>query len=315
METSVHTKVRSLETSNSKFFISAVCRLSNLRINLRRKGAMCSRRRVETGHECRKDQRQGQSYLPGTNERMVSPSGDARVDERLELFRIQRRRLLQPTVKCKQQKRRPCMLKNWIRKILRRSRILPRVDEWPETPIYQRWCKVQHGKLRTIRCPWFIDELIKHSHTYIFNIGIAGSSSSYIASRMNKMWEYGWLNSGKHVAWTARNRKITTITMETARPYGETRRLICQNGWKNLQRILWTKVFQLTNTHPRVLLVNQLQSREEGRYRANTFFVFTSSLLNPRNVVAQLVTSQPVAVDTTFFSHSGVLGPSRITRK
>ena len=49
-----------------------------------------------------------------------------------------------------------------------------------------------------------------------------------------------------------------TITMETTRPYGETRRLICQNGWKNLRRILWTKVFQLTGTHPRVLLVNQL---------------------------------------------------------
>ena len=36
-------------------------------------------------------------------------------------------------------------------------------------------------------------------------------------------------------------------------------------------------------------------------------------LLNPCNVVAQLVTSQPVTV--TFFSHSDVLGPRRITRK
>ena len=40
-------------------------------------------------------------------------------------------------------------------------------------------------------------------------------------------------------------------------------------------------------------------------------------LLSPCNVVAQLVTSQLVAEDTTatFFSHSDVLGPSRITRK
>ena len=40
-------------------------------------------------------------------------------------------------------------------------------------------------------------------------------------------------------------------------------------------------------------------------------------LLNLCNVVAQLVTSQPVTVDTTvtFFPHSDVLGPSRITRK
>ena len=36
-----------------------------------------------------------------------------------------------------------------------------------------------------------------------------------------------------------------TITMETTRQHGETRRVICQNGCKNLQRILWTKVFQL----------------------------------------------------------------------
>ena len=40
-------------------------------------------------------------------------------------------------------------------------------------------------------------------------------------------------------------------------------------------------------------------------------------LLNPCDVVAQLATSQPATADTTvtFFSHSDVLGPSRITRK
>ena len=40
-------------------------------------------------------------------------------------------------------------------------------------------------------------------------------------------------------------------------------------------------------------------------------------LLNPCNVVAQLVTSQPVTVDLTLtcFSCTDVLGPSRITRK
>ena len=40
-------------------------------------------------------------------------------------------------------------------------------------------------------------------------------------------------------------------------------------------------------------------------------------LVEPCNVVAQLVTSQPVAAHTTvtFFSHSDVLGPSRNTRK
>ena len=40
-------------------------------------------------------------------------------------------------------------------------------------------------------------------------------------------------------------------------------------------------------------------------------------LLNPCNVVAQLVTSQPATVDLTLtcFSYTDVLGPSRIVRK
>ena len=43
----------------------------------------------------------------------------------------------------------------------------------------------------------------------------------------------------------------------------------------------------------------------------------SNCLLNPCNVVAQLVTSQPDAVDLTLtcFSHTDVLGPSRIARK
>ena len=54
-----------------------------------------------------------------------------------------------------------------------------------------RRAKCSTEKLRTTRCPWFVDELIKHSYTYISNIRIAGSSSSYIASRINKKWEHG----------------------------------------------------------------------------------------------------------------------------
>ena len=36
------------------------------------------------------------------------------------------------------------------------------------------------------------------------------------------------------------------------------------------------KMFQLTGTHPRFLLMNQLQSREEKWYRASTVFILTS---------------------------------------
>ena len=63
--------------------------------------------------------------------------------------------------------------------------------------------------------------------------------------------------------------------METTRTSGETRCLICQNGYNNLQRILWMKVFQNTETLP-VLLMNYLQSREQKWYRISTAFLLTS---------------------------------------
>ena len=46
--------------------------------------------------------------------------------------------------------------------------------------------KMQHGELRTIRCPWSIDKLFKLIFTYISDIFIAGSRNSYTASRINK---------------------------------------------------------------------------------------------------------------------------------
>ena len=87
-------------------------------------------------------------------------------------------------------------------KTLRRSRIFLRVDQWSETTTHQRWQtdKMQHGELCTDRCPWFIDKLFKSSYTYISNFRIAGSSSSYIATRINKKREYELHSMGKPVA-------------------------------------------------------------------------------------------------------------------
>ena len=45
---------------------------------------------------------------------------------------------------------------------------------------------MQHGKLRTDQCPWFVDWLFQLSYTYISSIITAGSSNSYIASSVNK---------------------------------------------------------------------------------------------------------------------------------
>ena len=62
------------------------------------------------------------------------------------------------------------------------------LDQWSETTTHQRWQtnKMQHGELRTDRCPWFIDRLFKLNNSYISNIIIAGSRSSHTASRINK---------------------------------------------------------------------------------------------------------------------------------
>ena len=73
------------------------------------------------------------------------------------------------------------------RKTLRRSRIFLRVDQWSETTTHQKWqtCTMQHGKLRTDRCPWFIDWLFQLSYTYISSITTARGCNSYIASSVN----------------------------------------------------------------------------------------------------------------------------------
>ena len=48
---------------------------------------------------------------------------------------------------------------------------------------------MQHGKLRTDRCPWSIDRLLELSYTFISDIFTAGSRNSYTASRINKKSE------------------------------------------------------------------------------------------------------------------------------
>ena len=49
-----------------------------------------------------------------------------------------------------------------------------------------RRIKCSNGELRTNRCLCFVDKLFKLSYTHNSKISIAGSSSSHIASRINK---------------------------------------------------------------------------------------------------------------------------------
>ena len=99
-------------------------------------------------------------------------------------------------------------------KTLRRSRIFPRVDQWSKTTTHQRWQtdRMQHGELRTDRCRWSIDKLFKLSYP------TAPTSVPHEAV----------------LRITASPHHQEVRVQEALREYGETRCVICQNGWKNL---------------------------------------------------------------------------------
>ena len=74
------------------------------------------------------------------------------------------------------------------RKILRRLRIFLRVDQWSETTTHQKKGRriKSSTEVHTDRCPWFIEQFFQLHYTYFSDISIAGSSDSYIASRIIK---------------------------------------------------------------------------------------------------------------------------------
>ena len=107
--------------------------------------------------------------------------------------------------------------------------------------------------------------------TYISDIFTAGSRSSYIASRINKKWECEWQSTERPVAWTSRNRKLRKQQRSTVRPVAWPARMVRRVygepcGWKCSSPL----------GHPRVLLVNQVQSREQKWYRESTVCLLIS---------------------------------------
>ena len=90
---------------------------------------------------------------------------------------------------------------------------IPRVDQWSETTT----CTMQHGKLRTDRCPWFIDWLFQLSYTHISSIFTAGGCNSNIASSVNTKLDYVQPSMGRPVTRTNRNRKQKKNIRTTSR--------------------------------------------------------------------------------------------------
>ena len=116
-------------------------------------------------------------------------------------------------------------------KTLRRSRIFIWVDQWSKTTSHWRWQTntMQHGKLRTDRCPWFIDQFFQFSYTYISTIVTAGFCGLYIASRNNTQREYRVAKHGETCRQNQQKPKQQT-KMRTSSQHGETCCVICQNG-------------------------------------------------------------------------------------
>ena len=65
------------------------------------------------------------------------------------------------------------------------------------------------------------------------------------------------------------------IKMGTSTEHRETCCQICLIGWKNSQKISWTKGFHLQGTYPQALLTSQIQNLREKWYRASIVFFLT----------------------------------------
>ena len=163
----------------------------------------------------------------------------------------------------------------WI--TLRKSRIFLWVDQWSET--HNSWTmadeysaarKTTYRSLSLIYRPVLPAQLhIHHQHRYHRTLFVSALRPATIRSESTCSQARGDLSPEPI-------KPKTQIKMKTPSRHGETCCVICQSGWNNAQEILWTKEFQYTRTHPRALLVSQLQSRWEKWYRASTVFILTS---------------------------------------
>ena len=99
---------------------------------------------------------------------------------------------------------------------------------------------------------------------------------------------YHW-TSGQKPQLIKKGRRMkpkNQIQMTTTRKHEETRRMICQNGYRSSGTVWEMKVFQNTETLP-VLLMNYLQSREQKWYRVSTAFLLTSLKIFPGIILRQ----------------------------
>ena len=205
---------------------------------------------METGQEYLKAQRNGQSFLLLTYQRMVSSSasrdktrgktrtqpnwkpqkvsespttvvtanGEVQTEEEatvyvkdLDLF---------VTVKLLEDTLAVLSLGKLVEDLI----FLP-LDQWSATTTHRRWQtdKIQHCEQRTDRCPWFIDRLLKLSYTFISNISLRSESSSGPAQ-------------GDPSSEPEENQNH--IKMRTPVEYGATRCVICPNGWEEFKENL-----------------------------------------------------------------------------
>ena len=145
---------------------------------------------------------------------------------------------------------------------------------------------MQHGKLRTNRCPWFIDWFFQLSYTYISSIVTVELCNLYIASSNNTKWEYEWPSTERPVAWSVRLVKRnhrTSCRRKSSSTQGRTRELFSWVSFRAAEKVVSGK-------HSIFLTSRRTELRHLHEDQDNKGLLAENALAQPYLVQKTLVT-------------------------
>ena len=128
---------------------------------------------------------------------------------------------------------------------------------------------MQHGTLRTDRCPNIFNRLFLCDNKYISQHRYRKTQCIMILSQVQQPCDVAahaveyWETS-----CTVPNNQKKKI--RTSIQYRESCCEICQNGRKISMKVFWTKECRDQGIHPQSLLVKQIRNFQEKSFRANT---------------------------------------------
>ena len=150
---------------------------------------------------------------------------------------------------------------------LRRSWVYQPLDQWFKTTSHQKWQKnqVQKSEIRSIRCPWSVDEFFKLIFTYVSNIFIEGYCDQHGKILQQKEVKFSVRSHGD-TRRVDQQKPKTQIKMKTTKIYEVSYCKMCRNGYRISRRIWWIRMLNDINTLP-ALLMNCQWGREQKWHR------------------------------------------------